>query len=81
MKRPFNDYWGLSEEEKDFTLRLLFVDYIDSWEFLKEKGEGIPLKQIIKNDMEQYASMQHFEACKVLQDLEQKYREDIELFE
>ena len=76
--RPFEDYRDMPIEDRQFVLRMLFVDFLETVDHNRRKKKGPQfIKTIIDNDMREHIRLQNFEACIVLKDMSNMFKVEI----
>jgi len=77
--RPFHDYNDMEQDDRTFVLRLMFHDFLSTVDFNRRKGKGPQfIRTIINNDMQEHIRLQNFEACIVLKDMSEMFKEEID---
>lgn len=79
-QRPFEDYRFMEQCDRDFVIRFLFLDYLETVDFNRRKKKGPQfIKTIIQNDLKEHVRLQNYEACMVIYDMKDKFRKEIDL--
>ena len=70
------DYFNQDEEERDFTQRMFFLDFVEGWEALNEV-DGDPhyysLELLIQSYIIHHEELEDFEICQLLKDILVRY--------
>lgn len=74
------DYFGLRDDVKEFSQRILFLEYLDEWDHLIYTGQTEhSLYTIILADMYILLHREEYETVQLYKDTLERYRIDIEI--
>jgi len=78
--RPFEDYTSMTEEDREFVIRLLFYEYLQTINSNRRVNRGVQhVSELIDIDIHKNVILENYEVCVVLRDMKRKFKDDIEI--
>jgi hypothetical protein len=73
----YNEYFDMDGDTKEFTQRMLFLEYVEEWEQLSFKNrEYLSLTAMFLDAQDGYEEDEEYETCQLFKDTYQRFKSE-----
>jgi len=76
----YNEYFNMSEDSKEFTQRMLFMEYVEEWERSEFHGDPYSLTVEFVKDQVELEQNEEYETCQLYMDTFVRFQKQFKEF-